>query len=159
MNVNKAIIVGRITQDLELKTTNNGREVVSFSIATNQNWTDQSGQKQEKTDFHNIVFWGKQAATLAQYCVKGQELYVEGRLETRSWDDDSGKKNYRTEIIGQNFQFGAKPGGYGGGAGAGAAAGGAAASSTNNAPAPQEPQGGGEVAYPDDEIDPDDIPF
>ena len=154
MNVNKAIIVGRITQDLELKTTNNGREVVSFSIATNQNWTDQSGQKQEKTDFHNIVFWGKQAATIAQYCVKGQELYVEGRLETRSWDDDSGKKNYRTEIIGNTFQFGSKPGGYSGpsaGAAPAAAAGGAAA---GGAAAPS-----GDVAYPDDEIDPDDIPF
>lgn len=156
MNVNKAIIVGRITNDLELKTISSGREVVSFGMATNQNWTDQSGAKQEKTDYHNIVFWGKQAATIAQYCVKGQELYVEGRLETRSWDDESGKKNYKTEIVGQNFQFGARPGGYGGGgqAAAGAAAGTAAASD----PGPIEPAGGG-VAYPTEEIDPDDIPF
>lgn len=156
MNVNKAIIVGRITQDLELKTTNTGREVVSFSIATNQNWTDQSGQKQEKTDFHNIVFWGKQAATIAQYCVKGQELYVEGRLETRSWDDDSGKKNYRTEIVGNTFQFGAKPGGYGGPATSSGQAGVAAAAGSSD-PGPAEPTG--QVAYPDEEIDPDDIPF
>ena len=117
MNVNKATIVGRITSDLELKTTPAGRELVSFSLATNRNWTDDSGAKQEKTDFHNIVFWGKQAGVIAQYCVKGQELFVEGRLETRSWESEDGRKNYRTEIIGRDFQFGAKPGGYGGGGG------------------------------------------
>ena len=153
MNVNKAIIVGRITQDLELKTTNTGREVVSFSIATNQNWTDQSGTKQEKTDFHNIVFWGKQATTIAQYCVKGQELFIEGRLETRSWDDEGGKKNYRTEIVGNTFQFGAKPGGYSSGGASAAPA--AAAGAVDPGPSEPTPQ----VAYPTDEIDPDDIPF
>ncbi len=142
MNVNKAIIVGRITQDLELKTTTTGREVLSFSMATSRRGKDQSGNAQEKTDFHNIVAWGKQAATLAQYCVKGQEMYVEGHLETRSWEDQDGKKNYRTEIVLDKFEFGAKPGGY-------------AAGSSTAAPA----QAADEVAYPDEEIDPDDIPF
>jgi len=154
MNLNKATIIGRVTQDIELKTTNTGRQVASFSIATNRTWKDQSGAKQEKTDFHNIVAWGRQAEVIAQYVTKGQELYVEGRLETRSWDDDSGKKNYRTEIILDQFEFGAKPGGYGGGAAA-ADAGAATAASVDSGPA--EPTG--QVAYPTDEIDPDDIPF
>jgi single-strand DNA-binding protein len=152
MNVNKAIVVGRITNDLELKSTNTGREVLSFGIATNQNWTDQSGQKQEKTDFHNIVFWGKQAATLAQYAVKGQELYVEGRLETSTWDDADVKKNYKTEIVGNNFQFGQKPSGAGGGGAQAASAGSAATGAAAAQPSK-------DVAYPDEEIDPEDIPF
>jgi len=151
MNVNKATIVGRITSDLELKTTPTGREVLSFGMATNRNWKDQSGAKQEKTDWHNIVFWGKQAAVIAQYCVKGQELYVEGRLETRTWDDADGKKNYRTEIIGGTFEFGAKPGGYGGGGAQPVSAAPQAATATPAAPAA--------IDYPADQIDPDDIPF
>ncbi len=147
MNVNKAIIVGRITNDLELKTTTTGREVVSFGVATNRTWKDQSGQKQEKTEYHNIVAWGAQAKTVAQYFVKGQEIYVEGRLETRNWDDEgSGKKMYRTEIVLERFEFGAKPGGYGGGGSAAAAP----TPSENKVP---------EIQYPTEEINPDDIPF
>lgn len=151
MNVNKAIIVGRITNDLELKTTPQGREVLSFGMATNRTWKDQNGAKQEKTDWHNIVVWGKQAATIAQYCQKGQELFVEGRLETRSWDDADGKKNYRTEIVMDRFEFGAKPGGYGGGS--------TAAPVAATAADPGPPQPTPTVDYPTDEIDPDDIPF
>ena len=154
MNVNKATIVGRITNDLELKTTPQGREVLSFSIATNRRWKDQQGQQQEKTDYHNIVAWGKQASTLAQYCTKGQEMYIEGHLETRNWEDQDGKKNYRTEIILDKFEFGAKPGGYGSGGSASAAAG------TSADPGPVDTgASAGEIAYPDEEIDPDDIPF
>lgn len=152
MNVNKATIVGRITSDLELKTTPTGREVLSFGMATNRSWKDQSGAKQEKTDWHNIVFWGKQASVIAQYCVKGQELYVEGRLETRTWDDADGKKNYRTEIIGDTFEFGAKPGGYGG-------SGAAPAQSTATQNQSEKSSAPAQVDYPTDEIDPDDIPF
>lgn len=111
MNINKAIIVGRITNDLELKSTSTGREVLSFSVATNRTWKDQAGTKQEKTEFHNIVAWGKQAQTIAQYFVKGQEIFVEGHLETRSWDDETTKKKmYRTEVILDSFDFGARPG-------------------------------------------------
>ncbi len=110
MNVNKAIIIGRLTRDPELRTTQSGRQVVSLSVATSFTYKDQSGQKQEKTEFHNVVAWGKQAEIIAQYFTKGQEIYVEGRMETRSWDDkDSGKKMYRTEIIMEKFEFGAKP--------------------------------------------------
>lgn len=149
------MIVGRITNDLELKTTNTGREVVSFGVATNRTWKDQSGMKQEKTDYHNIVAWGAQAKTIAQYFVKGQEIMVEGRLETRSWDDEaSGKKMYRTEIVLEKFEFGAKPGGYTGG-GAPAAAG-----ADQSSPAPAGDSGSApEIQYPTDEINPEDIPF
>jgi len=150
MNLNKAMIVGRITQDLELKTTNTGREVLNFSVATNFGWKDQSGQRQERTEFHNVVSWGPQAKTIAQYFVKGQEIYLEGRLETRSWDDEaSGKKMYRTEIIAEKFEFGAKPGGAGGGNYNGGSAP-AVAPAANKVP---------EIQYPTEEINPDDIPF
>jgi len=111
MNVNKAIIVGRLTRDPELRTTPSGQTVANFSIATSRKWKDQSGQQQEKTEFHNIVAWGRQGEVIGQYVTKGQELYVEGRLETRSWDDQAtGKKMYRTEIILERFEFGAKAG-------------------------------------------------
>ena len=84
MNVNKAIIVGRITKDLELKTTNSGTKILSFSVATNYVYKDQQGNKVENTEFHNVVTFGKQAETIAQYFVKGKEIYVEGRLQTQS---------------------------------------------------------------------------
>lgn len=110
MNCNKSIIIGRLTRDPELKTTPNGTSIATFGVATSQKWKDKSGQKQEKTEFHNVVAWGKQGEVIGQYFVKGQEIYVEGRLETRSWDDkDSGKKMYRTEIVLERFDFGAKP--------------------------------------------------
>ncbi len=112
MNVNKVIIVGRLTRDPEKKAIPSGQTVTNFSMATSRKWKGQDGQEQEKTEFHNIVAWGKVGEIIAQYVIKGQELYVEGRLETRNWDDqESGKKMYRTEIILENFQFGAKPGG------------------------------------------------
>lgn len=150
MNINKAIVVGRITNDLELKTIGTGRELVSFGVATNRSWKDQSGQKQEKTDFHNVVAWGPKAKTIAQYFVKGQEIYVEGRMETRSWDDEgSGKKMYRTEVVLDQFDFGQKPGGSGGGAPQGGY--------QNNKPAAEAKVP--EIEYPTDEINPDDIPF
>ncbi len=114
MNVNKAIIVGRLTRDPELRTIQSGQTIASFSVATSRQWKDQSGQKQEKVDFHNVVAWGKQGEVIKQYFTKGQEIYVEGRLETQSWDDkESGKKMYRTEIVLEKFEFGAKPGSAG----------------------------------------------
>ncbi len=153
MNVNKATIVGRITNDLELKTTPTGRSVLSFGVATNFVYKDQNGEKQEKTSFHNIVAWGKQGEVIAQYCVKGQEIFVEGRLETRSWDDqESGKKMYRTEIILENFQFGQKPNGSGN----------FSQDSQNNQSAKNEESKAPEknnVDYPEEEINPEDIPF
>ncbi len=116
MNVNKVTLVGRLTADPEVRTTPTGQTVTNFSLATTTSWKDQSGEKKEKTEFHNIVAWAKRGEVIGQYCTKGQELYVEGRLETRNWDDkDSGKKMYRTEIILENFEFGQKPGGAQGG--------------------------------------------
>jgi single-strand DNA-binding protein len=158
MNVNKAIIVGRITNDLELKTTPTGRMVLSFGMATNRTWKNQDGEKMEATDWHNIVAWGKQAETLAEYCVKGQLMYIEGRLETRSWDDEqSGKKMYRTEIVLEQFQFGSRPGDGGGGQGQEPRA--TKTSAKPGAKKVQQTVGNTGVAYPEEDINPEDIPF
>lgn len=116
MNVNKVILIGRLTKDPEVRSTTSGQTVTSISVATSRSWKDQAGQKQEKTEFHNIVAWAKRGEVIAQYFTKGQEIFVEGHLETRNWDDKAtGKKMYRTEVILDNFEFGAKPGGGGGG--------------------------------------------
>lgn len=112
MNVNKAIVIGRLTRDPEVRTTPSGQTVTNFSVATSNKWKGQDGQMNEKTEFHNVVAWGKRGEVIGQYMQKGQEIYVEGRLETRSWDDkDTNKKMYRTDIILDNFEFGAKAGG------------------------------------------------
>lgn len=103
MNLNKAMIIGNIVRDPEMKSTPNGQNVTSFSIATNLVWKDQSGQKQEKVEFHNIVAWRRLAEIAGQYLKKGSKVYVEGRLQTRSWDDPNGVKRYRTEIIAENM--------------------------------------------------------
>jgi len=104
MDLNKAMIIGNLTRDPELRTTPGGLQVTSFGIATNLNWTDQSGQKQEKVEFHNIVAWRKLAEIIGQYLKKGSKVYIEGRLQTRTWDDkETGKKMYRTEIIADNM--------------------------------------------------------
>lgn len=115
MNLNKAIIVGRLTKDPELKKTQAGQSVCSFSMATNRTWTDKAGTKQEQSEFHNIVCWGRLAEIVAQFSQKGAELLVEGRLTTRSWDDKKGGgKRYTTEIVAESIQLGAKPkDGYG----------------------------------------------
>lgn len=116
MNVNKAIIIGRLTRDPEVRTTPSGQTVTNFSVATSSKWKGQDGQQNEKTEFHNVVAWAKRGEVIAQYMTKGQEIYVEGRLETRSWDDkETNKKMYRTEIVLENFEFGAKAGAGGGG--------------------------------------------
>lgn len=99
MDLNRASIIGRVTNDIESRTTPNGQTVVSFSVATNFRWTDATGVKQDKAEFHNIVAWRKLAETMAQYLKKGSRVYIEGRLQTRSWDDQNGIKKYRTEII------------------------------------------------------------
>ena len=96
------MIIGNMTRDPEVKTTPSGQTVANFSVATNLVWTDQSGQKQEKAEFHNIVAWRKLADICGQYLKKGGKVYVEGRLQTRSWDDQTGNKKYRTEIISDN---------------------------------------------------------
>lgn len=102
MDLNKVQLIGRLTRDPEIRTTPNGKNVASFSIATGYSWTDQSGQKKEQTEFHNIVAWGKLADIIGQYLKKGSQVYIEGRLTTRSWEKD-GKKQYRTEIVTDNM--------------------------------------------------------
>lgn len=109
MNINKAIILGRITSEVVIKTTPTGANVASFSVATNKIYKDASGQKKETAEFHNVVLWQKLAELAKQYLVKGQEVYIEGRIQTRSYQDKAGVTKYRTEIIGEVMQFGAKP--------------------------------------------------
>jgi single-strand DNA-binding protein len=113
MNVNKVILVGRLTRDPEIRTIATGQAVTSIGLATGRTWTDKQGQKQEKTEFHNIVFWGKLAEIVGQYVIKGQEIFVEGRLESRKYTGKDGVERKVTDVIAENFQFGAKPQGAG----------------------------------------------
>jgi len=103
MNLNKAMIIGNLTRDPETRTTPNGTPVTTFSVATNFTWTDQSGTKQERAEFHNVVAWRKLAEICSQYLHKGSKIYIEGRIQTRSWDDQTGNKRYMTEIIAENM--------------------------------------------------------
>ncbi len=103
--VNKAIIIGNLGRDPEVRFTPSGRAVAKFSVATTEKWTDQQGQKQEKTEWHNIVVWGKQAETCGQYLAKGRQVFVEGRITNRSYDDKDGNKSYITEIIARDVRF------------------------------------------------------
>ena len=152
MYLNKAFLYGNLTRDPELKSLPSGQQLVSFSIATNRTYKDKSGQKQESTEFHNIVAFGRTAEVIAQYMKKGRPLFVEGRIQTRSWEDkESGKKNYRTEIVVENFQFG--DGGKSGGASTGSEQ---VAHGEEQQSAPKDAD---EIKYPDEEINPEDIPF
>lgn len=103
MNLNKAMIIGNVVRDPEMRTTPSGQNVSSFSVATNRVWNDTNGQKQEKVEFHNVVAWRRLAEISNQYLKKGSKVYIEGRLQTRSWDDPNGVKRYRTEIIVENM--------------------------------------------------------
>lgn len=104
-SVNKVILVGNLGKDPEIKVTANSQHVASFSLATAEKFTDKNGEKHEKTEWHNVVLWGKLAELAGQYLKKGSSVYLEGRIETRSWDDKDGVKKYRTEIIGNSIQF------------------------------------------------------
>jgi single-strand DNA-binding protein len=148
MYLNKAMIAGNLTRDPELKALPSGISVTSFSVATNRVWKDQDGNKKEQADYHNIVVFGRQAETAAQYLKKGQTVLVEGRIQTRSWDADDGSKRYRTEIVADKVQFGPK-------AGAGGESAAAAPSEGSQSPSKDEPS----IDYPEDEINPEDIPF
>jgi len=149
MYINKAFIFGNLTRDPELKSLPSGGKVASFGVATNRVWKDQSGAKKESTEFHNVVVFGRQAETTAQYLHKGNSAFIEGRLQTRSWDSADGKKNYRTEIIAERIQFGPK----GGGGGYSGEKSNAGASKT----APKEELE--TIEYPEEDINPEDIPF
>ncbi len=150
MYLNKAFVFGNLTRDPELRALpGGGMNVCSFSVATNRVYTGKDGKKQEQTDFHNIVVFGRQADTVAQYLKKGSSAFIEGRLQTRSWDDkETGKKQYRTEIVADRVQFGPRSsGGMGGG------------SAPRHEEAADESPAGPGIDYPKDEINPDDIPF
>lgn len=150
MYLNKAFLYGNLTREPELKALPSGGQVVNFGLATNRTYKDKSGAKQEATEFHNVVAFGRTAEVIAQYMKKGRPMFVEGRIQTRSWDDkESGKKNYRTEIVVDNFQFGSDGGGSGG-------KGAASRAEQEEQPAPKE---GEAIKYPDEEINPEDIPF
>lgn len=145
MYLNKAIIIGNLTRDPELKSLPSGTPVASFSLATNRVWKDKNGAKQEGTDFHNIVVFGKQGENVAQYLKKGSSALVEGRITTRSWDSPEGKK-YRTEIIADRVQFGPRRD----------APAGSTQGSTSGKTAKEEID---TIEYPEEDINPEDIPF
>ncbi len=148
MNINKAMVFGNLTRDPELKTLPSGMSVASFGIATNRVYNDRDGKRQEQTEFHNIVVFGKQAETTAQYLKKGSSAFVEGRLQTRSWEQD-GNKRYMTEIVADRVQFGPR---NSGGEGSSTPANNSGASNSQSG-APKLPD------YPEEEINPEDIPF
>jgi single-strand DNA-binding protein len=113
--VNKAILVGNLGRDPELRYTQNGQAVVNFTLATSETWTDKSGERVERTEWHRIVVWGKTGEMCAQYLSKGRTVYVEGRIQTREWEDKDGNKRYTTEINAQTVNFiGPRTGGGGG---------------------------------------------
>ena len=116
MNLNKVLLIGRLTADPQLRATPGGTQVATFGLATNRVWTDKNQQKQEATEFHNIVVWGKQAEIASKFLTKGSLAYIEGRLQTRSWDDKGGARRKTTEIVAERIQFG--PRRQGGGEGA-----------------------------------------
>jgi len=150
MNLNRAMIIGNLTRDPEARSTPSGQNVANFSVATNRVWKDQQGQRQEKTEYHNIVAWGKLADICTQYLGKGRKVYVEGRLQTRDWEGQDGVKKYRTEIVAENMimldKAGAAPSGAPGGS-APSFNGGSTTESTSSTPPA------------DDEIKLEDIPF
>jgi single-strand DNA-binding protein len=146
MYLNKALLYGNLTRDPELRSLPSGMNVVNFSIATNRVFRDRDGKKQEQTDFHNVVVFGRQADTVSQYLKKGSSVFIEGRMQTRSWEKE-GQKMYRTEVVADRVQFGPRSGGGGG--------------SRSQEPSQEEDSGsaGAGIDYPKDDINPDDIPF
>ena len=143
MSVNKVLLIGNLGKDPEVRFTGGGQAVARFPVATSEVWNDREGQRQERTEWHNVVVWGKQAETCGQYLQKGRQVYIEGSIRTRQYDDKDGNKRYITEIIAQNVRF---LGGQGGGRGPVEAPG-----------LPDEPSaaigaGGGGAATDDDDI-------
>ncbi|MGC9968132.1 MAG: single-stranded DNA-binding protein [Minisyncoccia bacterium] len=165
MDLNKVIIVGRVTADPQLRTTPGGQSVTTLGVATNRVWTDKNGAKQEEAEFHNVVLWGRQAEVASQFLTKGATVLIEGRLRTRSWTDKQGGQRRTTEIMAERMQLGPRPYGGAQGGGAGAPRGG----SKDNVAAP----GGGSdfdtklppqeeipvINLEEEEIKPEDIPF
>ncbi len=147
-SVNKVILVGNLGRDAELRYTPGGAAVATLNLATTETWNDKEGQRQEKTEWHRVVLWGKQAETLNQYLQKGKQIYIEGRLQTRQWDDKDGNKRYTTEIRGDRVVLLSGGGGGGGGQRGGGGGGG-----RMDAGQPEPMDVGGA------ELSEDDIPF
>ncbi len=156
MSVNKVILVGRLGQDPELKYTPSGMAVCNFTLATGDAWTDKNGQKQERTEWHRIVVWGKLAELCGQYLAKGRQAYLEGQLQTRSWDDKDGNKRYTTEINARTVQF---LGGASAGQGASMGQQNNSFANNNSAPAPQDDMNQGYDISSNASFTSDDIPF
>jgi len=150
MYLNKAILIGNLTRDPELKAIASGNKVCTFSIATNRTYKDSNGVRQEKTDYHNIVVWGKTAENVATYMKKGSQILVEGRMETRSWDDAAtNTKKYRTEVIADTVQFGAK-----------GTTGGTSSQAPSHTPTVSKKEEEIDtIEYPEEQINVEDIPF
>ncbi len=148
MYLNKALIIGNLTRDPEVKSLPSGIRVATLAVATNRVWKDKNGTRQESADYHNVIVFGRQAELVGQYLRKGNSVLVEGRMQTRSWDDASGVKKYRTEIIADRIQFGPRK------------EGGAPASSAPYEAAPSDDKKAMDtIEYPDEDINPEDIPF
>ncbi len=151
MYLNKAFIIGNLTRDPELKALPSGTKVCSFSIATNRIFKDKDGNRQEVAEFHNVVAFAKLGELAGQYLKKGQQVLVEGRIQTRSWETN-GEKKYRTEIVADNVQFGTK-------AGTTTSSKASSDESSKTASAEAGESSGDKIDYPSEEINPDDIPF
>ena len=163
MSVNKVILVGRLGRDPETRYTGGGQAVANFSVATDETYKDRNGEKQKRTEWHKIVVWGKQAEIAQQYLKKGSLLFVEGRIQSREWQDKEGQKRTSFEIVASNFRMlGGRGDGAAVGAGAGVAAGGGARHAddfdAHGAP-PDDPFGGSSAAPAGPEISDEDIPF
>lgn len=149
MYINKAFLFGNLTRDPELRSLPSGGQVASFGLATNRVFKKADGSKQESTEFHNIVVFGRQADTVSQYLKKGSSVFVEGRIQTRSWESGEKGKQYRTEIVAERVQFGPR----------GSASGGGSPNPRSDAEAPQRAPKEDSIEYPEEDINPDDIPF
>lgn len=136
MNVNKVILVGRLTRDPDMRTTSSGQSVATLSMATNNFWTDKSGTRQERTEFHSVILWGRLAEIAGQYLTKGQECYVEGRLQSREYTAKDGTQRKVTEIVGETMQLGSRA--QGSSQGAPRSTAGAAPAPTKSAPVEEE---------------------
>ena len=150
MNLNKIFILGNLTRDPELRQTTTGQSVCSFGVATNSFYTDKSGQKQKKAEFHNIVVWGRQAEVANQFLKKGSSVLVEGHIQTRSWQDKQGQNHKTTEIISERIQLGPKP------MGGGQFGGGGSAPAVRPEETKEELP---EINFEEGEIKPEEIPF
>src|SRR3989338_529253 len=149
MYINKAFIFGNLTRDPEVRALPSGAQVASFAVATNRVYKDKNGVQQKSVDYHNIVVFGRQADIAAQYLKKGRSVFIEGRIQTRSWDDKtSGEKKYRTEIVAERTQFGPK-----------GSSGGVSSVGSSKAPTSSSPEEVDSIEYPEEDINPEDIPF